>query len=544
MTLVNKIDSNITGLRFAEEASIGVLPGPEQIWYPLEPNEYSDFGGQVTTVSRNPINPSRQRKKGLATDLDASGGFQTDLTQTNLERLLRGFFFADYREKPDTKAYSAEAVYNSDGTLKTANSQIPITNVDGINKTYDTNSDFTAAPGGFKVGELILASGFSNTANNGLKRITAVAAGSITVAENLVDEATPPANARLRTVGFQFDAGDLDVDASSGFAKLTSSIKDLTTLGLIPGEWIYIGGDTAGTSFSNAANNGFKRVRSISATEIVIDKSDQDMVTEASTTETIQIFFGRVIKNESDPNLIKRRSYQLERTLGANDDADLTLEQAEYLEGAIPNELTINLTTANKITVDLAFVATNSTTIDENQSGANTLKSSLGTATKVALVEADAFNTSSDVARTALSRLVDGDEAPDQLFAFLQEFSISINNNISPNKGIGVFGAFDVTAGTFVVDANATAYFADVAAIQAVRDTADVSLDLHLVKSNAGISFDLPLVTLGDGRPNVSQDEPITIPLSNAAATGAKVSTLLDHTLLMIFWDYLPNAAG
>ena len=59
----NKIDSNVTGLAYAEEASIGVLPG-SPVFYSLEPNSYNPTGAEIKTVARNPINPSRQRKKG------------------------------------------------------------------------------------------------------------------------------------------------------------------------------------------------------------------------------------------------------------------------------------------------------------------------------------------------------------------------------------------------------------------------------------------------------------------------------------------------
>ena len=93
------------------------------------------------------------------------------------------------------------------------------------------------------------------------------------------------------------------------------------------------------------------------------------------------------------------------------------------------------------------------------------------------------------------------------------------------------------------VDAQMTAYFSNVAAVQAVRNNSDVTLDMHMMANNAGISLDVPMIGLGDARLNVEQDQAITLPLSAEAGTGAKYDPNMDHTLLMVFFDYLPDLA-
>jgi hypothetical protein len=304
-----------------------------------------------------------------------------------------------------------------------------------------------------------------------------------------------------------------------------------TTLGLIPGEWIFIGGDSASLAFATPANNGFARVKSVEHDILTLDKTQDTMVTEPSTTETVQLFFGRVLKNEAEPTLQVRRSYNLERLLGAPDDAEIDALQSEYLVGAVSNELTFNFNTADKITVDLSFVATD----NEQRTAAQGPKAG----DRPALVSGDAFNTSNDFARLKMSVLDPADSNPLPLFAFLTEFTVAINNNVSPNKAISVLGAFDVTAGQFNVEGTATAYFANVSAVQAVRNNADVTLDFILVKANKGIAVDVPLIALGDGRLNIEQDQPITLPLSMPAAADR----VFNHTLLMVFYDYLPDAA-
>lgn len=526
MAKINKVDSNITGLRYCEETSLGVLPvAADQVWVPTEPNTYNNFGTTITTVARNPINAGRQRKKGVTTTVDSAGGFNTDVTQTNLQDVLQGFFFADAREKFNTLPLNGAA--------------IPITSVVASSHKYEASTGLVMA-----VGDLMFASGFTNATNNGLRHATAVDPTFLTVTDTLTNE-TPTAGAGLSHVGFQFVAGDAVITVSGGnFPTLVTTTKDMTTFGITPGEWIFIGGDTGLLASTHPTNNGFARVRSVTAHLMTFDKTAGVMVDVGGddSAQTIQIFFGRVLKNEQG-TLIKRRSYTLERQLGYNNDADITLQQAEYIRGAIANEFTFTVTQAAKVTADVSFQGLNGYTLDENTEGV-VLLSKVEGATALAITESDAFNTSSDVARINLSPVTDGVSDTTPLFAFVQEITFGIKNNLVANKAVGVVGAFEVTAGLFEVSGKITAYFADVAAVSAVQQNENISLDTHLVKSNAGITLDLPLLTLGDGRPTVAQDQPITLPLTHDAASGARVNAALNYTMLMVFWDYLPNAAG
>lgn len=518
---VVKIDSNITGLAIAEEVCLKQLPtmvddGFIPVWFNQEPNSYSDFGGEITTVARAPIDPNRQNKKGTPTDLDASGGYNTDFTQNNLTRILQGFFFADARVKPSTVSL-----------LNVANPVTFLTGVVASTKTY-------AAAAGLlpfnKAGYLVKASGFANASNNGLKTVASATATTVVVAETVADETPIGATARLDTVGFVFPSADVSIAVVSGVPSLVAAATDMTTLGLIPGEWIWVGGDATPNTFAN--NKGFARVGSISATAITFDDTDWAPVNEAGTGKTIQIFFGTVIKNER-AGLIKRRSYNIERTLGESELAENPGDsQAEYLEGAVCNELTLNIPTADKFNADLTFVACDNT----YRTGAAGDKVKEGT--RIPSLGEDALNTSSDVYRIKMAVLDPATSKPTPLFGFVTEATTSINNGITPNKAVGVFGAADTSAANFVVGGNVTAYFTSVAACRAIRNNADVGLSTILTRGNAGMVFDIPLLGLGGGRLAVEKDAPITIPLEPAGAENK-----YGYTMMYVNFPYLPNAA-
>lgn len=501
MAQVNKTDSNVTGLRYCVEPALGVAG---TTWFPLDPNSYSDFGGTFTKVARNPINNKRSRYKGVLTDLDSAGGFNIDLTQTNIQDLFQGFAFAPFVEKAK------------------------------LFPTAVTATQYTvAASTGILANDLVFASGFGIAANNGLKLVTSVT-GTTVVCSGLVAEASPPVGAKIVRVGHQFASGDCQINAAGDLPAITTTTKNLTQLGLVPGELIYIGGDSAPTAFAAAANNGWCRVRSATANSVVLDKASGVMATDTAAAKTIQIFFGRTLKNQEGAGIV-RTTYQLERTLGAPDDASPAQIQSEYIVGAVPNEMTMAIDTADKIMVDMSFMGTDY----ETRTGVVGVKAGA----RPALGSGKAFNTSTHVTRIRMGLCSNTNEYVDAMFAYVTEARLTINNNITMNKAVGTLGSFDATAGTFEVGGNVTAYFQNVNALQALRDNSDVTLDVCVVKDNAGFAFDLPLLALDDGRLNVELNQAVTIPLGLMAADGADVHANLNHTVMFSFYDYLPDAA-
>lgn len=645
MSEVQKIDANSTGLRYAEESSLAVLPAAaSQKWYPAEPNSYSDFGGQLKLVARRPINASRQNQKGVVTDLDASGGYNTDMTFSNLQQLERSFFFADMREMFDSQALDgtfttvssavasddtfnmadatdvvaakvlAQSLLFSSGFAIAANngvfvvasiskaaatSTLTITSTNNAldtetatigSKVYTFQDTLTNVDGHIKIGadkaatlanlaHAINASGgtsgtdyaaantvhptvtatvaspmvinakLSGTAGNLIattetltngswtSTFMAGGAGSIDTGTGPLTDETPPTTARVQVVGYQFTVSTLDVSVASTWPRLVraTGAVDFTTLGLVPGQFIYIGGDLTAQNFVASNNNGWARVRSVGTTYIEIDKATSAMTAETGASLTVRIWYGKVIKNETAASgLIQRHSFTFERDLGQKETTD-TDHQGEYISGALANELTLNVKQADKINTDLTFIA-----VENSQRGQDVglLSAAVG-ATAVSLVSEDAFNTSTHVARMRMTILEDGNESPDVLWGFCTDFTITIKNNCKPSKTVSRIGAFEVTAGQFDVGGKVTAYFSDVAAVEAVRANSDASFDCIFARDNYGVAYDLPLIALGDARLTVAQDSEIHLPLDMTAAEDHT----FHHTLSKSYFPYLPDVA-
>lgn len=507
---VNQIDSNITGLAIAEEECPKVLPGvngADAVWYAMEPNTYSTFGGDIKTVARLPINASRQQRKGTVSDLNASAGFNTDVTASNITRLMQGFFFADAREQPATQPING--------------SQVAITAVDAA-------LGFEAASGLsiFKPTDIVVTKGFNLPGNNNVFVVTTAANGALMTSPAPSTEAAPPAAAQITRVGRQYASGDVSVTMNGGIPSLVATAGVFNDLGLIPGAWLFVGGDGVGFSFAN--NAGYARVESISADghTVVLGQTTWTPVAESGVGKTLEIFVGTILRSESDPTLIKKRFYQQERTLGS----DATGVQAEYIRGCVANTFTLNVPMADKINADLAYIA-----LDNEQNGGD---DGLKPGTRIAAPGEDAINTSSDVYRLRMSVLDPTTSNPSALFGYVTDAKLTINNTATASKAVGVLGGFDVNTGNFEVTGTITAYFTTVAATEAVRNNADVGFNAIMAANGKGLIYDIPLLQLAGGMLAVAKDKPITVPLT---PTGAR--SKYDHTMLHQAFSYLPLKA-
>ena len=158
--------------------------------------------------------------------------------------------------------------------------------------------------------------------------------------------------------------------------------------------------------------------------------------------------------------------------------------------------------------------------------------------TRVAALGQDPYNTSRNIYRLRMNIIDDTTLEPTALFGYVTEGTVTINNNASLAKAVSVLGGFDITVGTFEVGGSVTAYFSNVAAVQAVRNNSDVTMDIIAAKDNAGLVVDLPMFGLGGGRISVEKDQPITVPLETLAAEGAT-----GYTLGITVMPYLPTQA-
>lgn len=513
---MGRVLTNTVALAYTPEESLNV-PGTD--WTTLEPNDITTYGAKLTTISRNPISKNRQRLKGLVSDLDSAVEFNADLTVSAFRDFIAGFCFS--------------VGINSDVT------QIPSTAAITASDTFAIPALTAGQAGTLAVNTLLWVTGGLYDDNNGLKVVkTSAATGGTTLAvvENLVDET---ADFRVSFTGFRATSITWVWDPLLQRGSLidTAIGTNLQSRGLIPGTVIHIGSiEAKGDSiiingFQNAVANdmiGYARCIDISPDVVIFDKVDAELQFTDSTAPStpVDILFGEYFRNvpTDDPDFLTQ-SYQFELgypnlgiipTPGPLGDYN----QYQYSKGNYCSTVSFEVPLADKAILNFGFIGT------DTDNPVDSLGRKAGTDSPNSPTQNNAFNTSSNVIRL---RVLEEDEQG--ITTDFKSLTLTINNNVSPEKVIGVLGTKFLNIGNFEVNIEAQLVFTNPAVINKIRCNERVSMDFILRNEDGSISVDIPAMTMGDGSVNYPVGESVLISTSSQAYIDPNTKTSIGISL-------------
>jgi hypothetical protein len=355
---------------------------------------------------------------------------------------------------------------------------------------------------------------------------TASTATSTTAYETLIAE-TPAStrNCTLEVAGFRFAAGDAEIDVDG---NLITTVKDMTEFGLVPGQAVYIGGEVAANRFAESVNYSYARAVVITANKITLDKKRTTFVIDDGATKEVDILFGRFCKNVAvdDSNFIEK-SFHFEgayQSLGATSVDD----EYEYAKGNFCNTVGFDLPLTDKAAAGFAFIGTDTDPIVGAGSRAQNAD------TPRVPVQTTAFNTSADIARLRITEL---DETG--LTTDFKSITLNINNNVTPEKVLGLLGAKYMNTGNFEIDFESQLLFTDKRVVAAIRANETLTLDFSIKNDNGAIFVDIPALTLGGGDREYPVNESILVN-TTAQAFG---DPLFNASLQVSLFPYPPAAA-
>lgn len=497
-------NQNNIGLLAGETGADGNPISGSPVWFELEPNTFNDIGATITTVARTPISSDRQDRKGTVTDLDSAYGLESDLTLSAFRDVAEGFAFANFQ---GAKRVIPTAVTGSAYTIPTQTAPL-------VQNT------------------LVHARAYGSTVNNGLKLVGAGATNTSIPVSGLTAEGSPPAEAEVIVAGFRSAAGDLDIAAVVSTARgsqvrITSSANVFNNegLNLIPGMVLYFGGATAITQFAGPTNIGYVRIVSVATdgSEIVVDNTLDTWTTESNTAQTVEFYIGQFLRNVpvGDPNFLER-SFQFEVASPNLGDAGQT--GYEYARGNYCNSMAINLPLTDKATTTLGFIG-----IDTD---VPTFTRKANAATPREPQQVEAINTSQDCARLRVTQIDETGLSTD-----FKSLTVTINNNVSPEKVLCNLGARFMNYGNLQVSIEAQLLFSEAGVVSAIRNNETVALNFAVQNDDGGIYFDFPSLTLGGGGRELPVNESVLINVTGSVFRDE----VLDTSMGITVFPFLPN---
>lgn len=339
-----------------------------------------------------------------------------------------------------------------------------------------TTTATVAAGSTFNAGMLVLASGFATSANNAATFVVASSTSTSVVfpISSFIAEATPPATASIRVVGFQGASGDL-VAVTAGGNKITSTTLDFTTLGLVPGQWIRPNG------FATISNNDFCRVSAIAAHILSLDRVPSGWVADTGSAVVVSIYVGDFLINGTT-----LRSNTIERQY-----LDQSPVTYEYLTGQTLDQFSIDASAQKIATYIKTYIGASGLTQTSRFAGA----------TDIAAATSGVLNTAANVGRIGF----DGSNITGPNYVMAAK--LDIKNNLRRQAAVGSISAIGIGNGEFTVSGSLDTYFGDKTVLDKIINNTLTSFDIRLGKTDANkdaLLFDFPSIKLSAGSPSVS----------------------------------------
>lgn len=498
------MDSNRTALRVAKETSFGVAPA-NPVFKEIRRTSDALAFTPTNEVSAE-IESTRQVTDLINTGRDAGGDMGMEHSIENMDAFLEGLFCNAWNRTPEV-INGARWEYGASATRITA---IAATSITLAATSVLSGSTINSTGTAFVTGHLIRLSGVA--AGNGLYRVSGSAATSITITGGPTDPA-PAATARVKVVGFEGAAGDITATNAGGPALLSTALN-FTTLGLMVGQWVKIGGGGA-FSFDTAAINGYARISAIAAARLSFDVTQGVFAVDAAAGKTIRVFFGDTIRNG-----ISQFTYRIEKEyqLAAG-------TRYSYGSGQQPSAFTLTAETRGVITSTLTWMGA-----DLSQPSA-TRDAGATTETISANSVLDASNS---VPMIMEAGAIMG--APN----YVSGFAFTLDNGLRARNAIGSAGAIGLGLGRANMTGTLTTYFGDETLLAKLRNgtASGATIALRDAANNCAEVWDIPRLKYTSGFPEVPGiDTDLTTALGFQALRD--IANNRDYTVMLSKFDYL-----
>jgi hypothetical protein len=327
--------------------------------------------------------------------------------------------------------------------------------------------------------------------------------------------------ATLQVAGFRGASGDIQLDASG---NLISTVADFTTMGLLPGMRIYVGG-VPGTAFAfaTAGYSGPAYIVTVAAHVITLKYRAWTVASaDTGSGKTIDLYWGRWLRNVSTVNAsYQEQAYNIELSLSS-----INAGSPEYVygQGQYVSSFDIDAPLGGLIKTTLNFLGTDVT--DPATARAT------GPSLAPVPLATERFNSATKepyvqflIAATEVSVASD-----------ITSWKLSFSNGVTGQEQHGKVGPKRIIVGKVGCSLAVDLVVTQDDAMKACTANTTIAFGALLRNGNGGVFIDVPAGKFTAAVPKFPANNVVTI----SPKLGAFIEPTLRYTLGLMVFPYLP----